>query len=130
MTTRVRSSARPRPIKGRRTRGPAQHTAAHNTSGLERATRGRVSWTRDRLLRVVDESWTGRRRVCHQHLAAEGTRKIRSAENFLRDHHDFFVVTNITTTEIRSGSCLSGGDRSALYVPTEIVLKRDVRWRD
>lgn len=71
--------------------GPTQHTA-HNTLGFNVASATRTTnfWSRDRLLRVVDESWTGRRRVCDQHLAAEGTRKIKQRRKLFARSPRFF----------------------------------------
>lgn len=76
--------------------------AANTAGGIERTMprgRARTACTHS-LLRAVDgppNPGRGDDVADDQHLAARTTtRKIRSAKNFLRDHHEFFVVANIT----------------------------------
>lgn len=97
---RMHASIGPSPVK-RRTRVARHNTRPANTAGgIERAMpRGPTSHGVHALLtsrrRRAAGSWTRRRRGWRPAHTGR-TRKIRSAKNFLRDHHEFFVVANIT----------------------------------
>lgn len=100
-TIRARPSGR-RPVKAAHgpstTHGPTQQTGGIESSATT-SSHTRHAHTRS-LLRVVDErSGSGRDDdvVESSSAANREMRKTRSAENFLHDRHEFFVVANITT---------------------------------
>lgn len=98
---RVHASVGPSPVKRRTRIARTQHTAReHGRRDRTRdAARTDLASSVHELLtsrrRRAAGSWTRRRRGWRSAHTGR-TRKIRSAKNFLRDQHEFFVVANIT----------------------------------